>query len=52
MGTKNDYGWYKCQVCSQHKRAWIESECYERNLCPNCIDGEPEKNYMEDQYDR
>ena len=51
---KNEYGYYKCRICGQHKRAWVESECYRESICPKCIDAVEEavNNYCEDQHDR
>lgn len=35
---KRTYGYYTCKNCGSRHRAWIVSECYERKLCPKCID--------------
>ncbi len=40
--SKHEYGYYQCRKCKGYKRAWIESECYQREMCPKCIDGELE----------
>lgn len=34
------YKTYKCVSCGKSCRAWIESLCYKKKLCPKCLDKE------------
>jgi len=34
---KLKYGWIKCQQCGKRRKLWVESECYKKKICPECI---------------